>query len=190
MLGLRIDDKLTFSYHIEHLIGKLSSFFSLTYKLKYMLPFHTKIMFFNALVVSSIQYCIILYSTGSVKYINKLSKIYYKIVRSLFFPSQLKFLYDSHNTIYSFDHLLDYLKYEFITNMLKNVKYYNIINSTFSAHLSLRHIYDFYFLLPKKPNRNQSLIYNLMKYYNCLNKRFRNKDINNIKEYRYSLFRR
>ena len=51
ILGLQLDDKLCFRYHCPYICKKMYAFLPRCYKVKFFLPFNTKILIFNAVVV-------------------------------------------------------------------------------------------------------------------------------------------
>ena len=89
LLGLRIDSKLSFNNHCSHLCKKICSFLPICYKFKFFLPFNTKIIIFNAIIVSHIRYSLIIYSNCNISTLSIVSKSYHKALKSLFSHQEL-----------------------------------------------------------------------------------------------------
>ena len=56
-LGVLIDDKLSFSQHITAIKTKMSRYIGTLYRLKHILPLKARLLIYNSLVQSHLNYC-------------------------------------------------------------------------------------------------------------------------------------
>ena len=56
-LGVLIDDKLTWEHHISAVKSRMSRYIGVLYKLKHILPLKARLLTFNSLVQSHVNYC-------------------------------------------------------------------------------------------------------------------------------------
>ena len=77
LLGITIDQNLTWEKHIQLLCSRISSKLSLLQRLKRYLPYHIRILFYNAYVLPILDYCCSVWGSatkGSLECILKLQK--------------------------------------------------------------------------------------------------------------------
>lgn len=82
-LGLIIDSKLNWSHHIEHVCNKLRQFLANIIMLKDRIPYKVKLMLYNSLVESYIQYGLTSYGRTYCTYINNIFKLQRRILRNI-----------------------------------------------------------------------------------------------------------
>lgn len=71
-LGVIFDDKLTWSNHIKHVTGKLSSVIGIMSRNKHLLPYHCRKNIYFALAYSSMIYCLEVYGNTKKSNLNSL----------------------------------------------------------------------------------------------------------------------
>ena len=81
-LGVNIDENLSWSHHIDHVITKLNTSYYALNRIKHFFPLKLKKMLFTALYRSHIEYCIPIW--GHASKINAVEKAQKRAVRSLF----------------------------------------------------------------------------------------------------------
>ena len=82
-LGFRIDDELTFKYHIKEIVKKTTKGSYALATLKYILTTRTKCMIYHSLISSHILYGISIWGNSEAKKLNKIEKIQKKAVRNI-----------------------------------------------------------------------------------------------------------
>ena len=101
-LGLLIDSKLSWSYHIDHIKKKLNSGISIIYKLRqYLTEKQLKDIYF-AFIHSNILYGLEVWGSADKTKLNCVSKLLNKSLRALYFKSkedQVKPLYDDNKLL-------------------------------------------------------------------------------------------
>lgn len=103
-LGVIIDEKLTFSDHIEHVRNKMSSGIAALARCRNLLPKALKQNIYFAFVHSHMSYCLPLYG---LNYFNKISPIHMLQKRALRLVNSLGYL-DSVRPIYKRDDILPF----------------------------------------------------------------------------------
>jgi len=83
-LGLEIDHKGAFDFHIDNVIKKLRQVMPKLYFLKNILNTENKMIIYDAWLKSHIQYALEIYGTAKQKEIKRLQKIQNKVVKILF----------------------------------------------------------------------------------------------------------
>ena len=61
MLGLYIDDRLSFDYHVEHIIGKAARQLNVLKRFSHILDLPSKMSIMKAFITSNFDYCCILW---------------------------------------------------------------------------------------------------------------------------------
>ena len=74
-LGLHMDRHMTFSSHIDHVVGKCSGRLIALMHAKHSLPKSSIKPIVNALIISSVRYCISIYGTSTKTEENRIQKI-------------------------------------------------------------------------------------------------------------------
>lgn len=133
-LGLTIHESLTWNSHTTNIALKISKTIGVLNRLKHFLPIHVKLIIYNSLILSHLQYCILLwgYQLGRTE---KLQKKAIRVISSSKYNAHTDPLFKSLKILKLKDILL--------INELKF--YYKYINNTLPANLQK---------LPWKPNSN------------------------------------
>ena len=84
-LGVIMDRKLNWNHHGEYLLTKLSRAAGAIYKVRNYLPMKARLLIYNALVGSYLQYGIAAWSCCSETMLNRLQKMQDKILRYITF---------------------------------------------------------------------------------------------------------
>ncbi len=71
-LGVIIDEKLTWTYHIAALKAKMSRYIGTLYKLKNILPLKARLLTFHCLVQSHVNYCSLIWGMTNKSKIEQL----------------------------------------------------------------------------------------------------------------------
>ena len=80
-LGVFLDNKLNWHKHIEYLCTKLSRTAGVMYKLRRRFPLKTKMLIYNSLVASCLNYGIMCWGTAQNTSISKLQSLQNRVVR-------------------------------------------------------------------------------------------------------------
>ena len=80
-LGVILDRNQNWNFHAEYLVTKLSSAAGVMYKIRKFMPMDARLLVYNALVASLLQYSIIAWGTCSSTLLNKLQNLQNRIVR-------------------------------------------------------------------------------------------------------------
>lgn len=88
-LGVYIDDKLSWKYHINHLANILSRNVGILYRCKFFFERKQLMMLYNSLVLPYINYCCIVWGHTFPSYINKLALLQKKAVRIIIGSTRL-----------------------------------------------------------------------------------------------------
>ena len=81
ILGLLIDNNLTWKQHINTLSQKMSGIIGLLWRIRHFLSDNMKILFYNSYILSCMDYCLSIWG-GAPKYIlKKLSKLQKRVAR-------------------------------------------------------------------------------------------------------------
>ena len=81
LLGLYLDEHLSFDYHCDHVCSKLAQSNFIINRAKHFLPAQSLKTLYFALIHSHLTYCLPLYSCTSAKNITKLEKLQKKSIR-------------------------------------------------------------------------------------------------------------
>lgn len=82
-LGVFFDSHMSWNDHIDFLAGKLAQVAGILFSLK-PLPRKVKLLLYNALFLSHIHYCCLVWSTTSATNINRLFLLQKKVIRTIF----------------------------------------------------------------------------------------------------------
>ena len=83
MLGFKIDDELSFKYHIKKIINNATKGTYALAMLKYTIPKKSKLMIYRSLIASHLVYGISILRNSGCKKINKLEKLQKKAIRNI-----------------------------------------------------------------------------------------------------------
>ena len=84
-LGVILDNKLNWSYHIAYLVTKLSQVAGMLYKVRDILPMKNRIMVYNSLAGSYLNYGIISWGSATLSTLSKLKALQNRLVRYITF---------------------------------------------------------------------------------------------------------
>ena len=119
-VGVRLDEYLNWDQHTKYILSKISSANFVINQAKKLLPMNIRMLIYNSLVKSYLEYGILAWGNAKSKEIDKISIIQKKILRNLYNSK-----YNAHtDPIYSCLKILkfeDILQYNSITLMYKYV---------------------------------------------------------------------
>ena len=75
LLGVTLDDELSFDVHVDNLCKKLSQRIAVLSKIKRCLPHRERILYYNAMIKSMILYASAVWTTTSKENLNKVLKL-------------------------------------------------------------------------------------------------------------------
>ena len=81
ILGLIIDENLSWKYHIDNLYKNLSSLTGLLWRIRNYLSDDMKVLFYNSFILSRLDYCICTWGGATKIYLEKLHKIQKRVAR-------------------------------------------------------------------------------------------------------------
>ena len=93
-LGVLIDEKLTWTYHIAALKAKMSRYIGTLYKLKNILPLKARLLTFDCLVQSHVNYCSLVWGMTNKSKIDQLFTAQKKAVRAIM-PGYVNYYYNN-----------------------------------------------------------------------------------------------
>ncbi|KAL0841570.1 hypothetical protein ABMA28_015229 [Loxostege sticticalis] len=105
-LGLIIDSRMNWGPHIEHVCDKLRQFLANLIILKDRIPFKVKLMLYNSLVESHIQYGLSSYGRTYSTYTNSIFNLQRRILRLLVSTNIKKQFYDDDNGLFNYCQVL------------------------------------------------------------------------------------
>ena len=82
-LGVLIDDKLSFSFHIRNIIGKLSKNCGILYKIRDLLSIQARLNFYYSLMYPYLTYNIIIWGNTHKTHLNQLEILHKRIIRTI-----------------------------------------------------------------------------------------------------------
>ena len=91
-LGVLVDDKLSWKQHITAIRSKMSRYIGVLYKLKHILPLQARMLTFNSLVQSHLNYCSLIWGTTNKTKIESLFTTQKKAMRSIM-PGLVNYFY-------------------------------------------------------------------------------------------------
>lgn len=91
-LGVLVDEKLSWTYHIAAVKSKMSRYIGVLYKLKHILPLSARMLSFNSLVQSHINYCSLVWGACSNSKIESLFTTQKKAMRAVM-PGWVNYFY-------------------------------------------------------------------------------------------------
>ena len=87
-LGVIIDDKMTWKYHIEKLCKKLSSVAGILYRIQNRLSRKCLMLIYHGFVSSRLRYGVLCWGTAAKTHLNKLNVIHNRVVRNITFNNR------------------------------------------------------------------------------------------------------
>ena len=105
-LGIFVDKKLTFKFHIEHVCKKLTKFCGIVWKARYVFSKQQMLRFYKAYVNSTITYGILIYGNTSQSHLTEMMKLQKRILRAIFFKRRyesIKEIMDENKLLTVFD---------------------------------------------------------------------------------------
>ncbi len=135
-LGVYIDEKLTWKYHINYLERKIARNLSIIYRCKYLLPVHNLKMLYSTLILPYVFYCAEIWGNT---YKSRLKKLHILQKRAMRYITKSHYLAHTdilfHDTKFlKLDEIIEYktclIVYKAYHNMLPvNIKSYFTINA-------------------------------------------------------------
>ena len=87
-LGVYIDDKMTWKYHIDKLCKKLSSAAGVIYRIRNRVSRKCLMLIYHGLVSSRLRYGILCWGSAAKTHLNKLNVIHNRVVRNITFNNR------------------------------------------------------------------------------------------------------
>ena len=84
LLGIYIDNKLKWSYHITHLCSKVKRYIHIFKHIRSKLNYESKKLLYQSLIQSILQYCILIYCTSSKTNLHNLQVFQNKVIKCIF----------------------------------------------------------------------------------------------------------
>ena len=91
-LGVLVDEKLTWSHHIAAVKSKMSRYIGVLYKLRNIIPIKARVLTFNSLVQSHINYCSLVWGSTTKNKIDSLFSTQKKAMRAIM-PGWVNYFY-------------------------------------------------------------------------------------------------
>ncbi|KAL0832236.1 hypothetical protein ABMA28_001686 [Loxostege sticticalis] len=98
-LGLIIDSKFNWGHHIEHVCNKLRQFLANIKILKNRIPFKVRLMLYNSLAESYIQYGLTSYGRTFKSYLQQIYDLQFRILKNIISPN-MRVQLDDENAIF------------------------------------------------------------------------------------------
>ncbi|KAL0810711.1 hypothetical protein ABMA28_010035 [Loxostege sticticalis] len=105
-LGLVIDSKLNWSLHIEHVCDKLRQFLANMIILKNQVPYKIRLLLYNSLVESHIQYGLSSYGRTYKTYLQNIFNLQRRILRNIVSPNIKQQFYNDDNGLFNYCKIL------------------------------------------------------------------------------------
>ena len=125
-LGIFVDKKLTFKFHIEHVCKKLTNFCGIVWKARYVFSKQQMLRFYKAYVNPTITYGILIYGNTSQSHLTEIMKLQKRILRAFFFKRRyesIKEIMDENKLLTVFDlYFFEMFKYLFMEMLRSNKK--------------------------------------------------------------------
>ena len=157
LLGLHIDNSLSWSVHVDKLCGKLKSKLFLFGRIKYLLPLSARKAYYNSLVQPIVDYCCVVWGNCAKKELQKIHKLQKQFGRYIMDIIDAR----SVSTVDLFK-TLDWLPVDQRICYFQAVQMYNIINENCPAYL-LNHFSDLKSLDSRTRQSDQGIL-NLPKF--------------------------
>ena len=89
LLGLELDDKLSFDFHVNQLCKKLSGRIAVFRKIRSYLSLQQRISFYNVMICSVINYVSVIWTTCSKENLERVFKLQKRAARTIHFTDRL-----------------------------------------------------------------------------------------------------
>ncbi|KAL0871061.1 hypothetical protein ABMA27_004866 [Loxostege sticticalis] len=135
-LGMQIDNKFTWHNHIEYVCNKLRQFLANIIILKNRIPFPVKMMLYNSLAESYIQYGLGSYGRTFITYLNKIYNLQIRILKNIVTDKIRRQFHDDDSMLFKHCNILPVhtqVKYLLLKNTFL-MKIYNLKSSTPGAN--------------------------------------------------------
>ena len=117
-LGIFVDMKLTFKFHVEHVCKKLTKFCGIVWKARYVFSKQQMLRFYKAYVNPTITYRILIYGNTSQSHLTEIMKLQKRILRAIFSKGRyesIKEIMDENKLLTVFDlYFFEMFKYWFM----------------------------------------------------------------------------
>ena len=117
-LGIFVDKKLNFKFHIEHVCKKLTKFCGIVWKARYAFSKQQMLSFYKAYVNPTITYGILIYGNTSQFHLTEIMKLQKRILGAIFFKRRcesIKEIMDENKLLTVFDlYFFEMFKYFFM----------------------------------------------------------------------------
>jgi hypothetical protein len=175
LLGLYLDEHLSFNFHTDFLAGKLTKSLYCIKQAKHIIPLQGMRALYFALVHSHLTYCSSIMSLLTVKNINKIKKIQKKALRIMD-----NCAYNAHTNpilikhqILPYNLLIKQAQLNFMHSIFHNyapASFNNVwqTNAERNPNLNLRNANDYYVQQPRTETFKKSTLYNLPTVWNEL----------------------
>ena len=194
-LGVIIDDKLTWTKHVNIIHGKISMTIGIMRKLRSVLPLDTLFMLYNAFVLPHLNYCSLVWSGTSLNNLQRLNVLQKKAIRlcsNAHYLAHSTPLFKDLYTLTIFDHLslkTGLFMYKYF-NALLPVVFDNCFKLNSAIHkFDTRNKHDIvlpYCRLSMK--QNNSIIFKGAKFWNALNPMFKKVNTQNTFKSKYKFY--
>ena len=175
LLGVTIDNSFNFKTHCKTVYNKLIYLFHVFYSIRNKLNTDSKLIIYNSYVQSILTYCLVIYgNTPNKNTLLKLEVLQKRLLKCLFFNNHIK-----SNNIFIATNILPLSKhvslsrFNFFDSILQYDAYPEYLNNLLQQKSKILRNYIL-FILPKKPKKTCSLLFNLLKYYNSIPLQFKN----------------
>ena len=75
ILGVLIDNNLSWKQHIEHLCVEVSKLIGLLWRNKHLLPYSSRVLFYNSYIQPCIDYCLPIWGKASAIHLDKIWRL-------------------------------------------------------------------------------------------------------------------
>ena len=99
LLGITIDNKLKFKFHLTNLTVKISKFLPIFYSIRNKTNVESKMLLYYSFIQSHLQYCCVIFLLSNQTCIQKIENVVKKIQKSLF-PTVVKTFLKFQSIIY------------------------------------------------------------------------------------------
>ena len=91
-LGVLVDEKMTWVHHIKAIKSRMSRYIGVLYRLRHILPLKARLMIFNSLIQSHLNYCSLVWGATNKSKIDTLFSTQKKAIRSIM-PGWVNYFY-------------------------------------------------------------------------------------------------
>ena len=131
VVGLYIDNNLTWKQHVTHIIKKINSRLALLKRIKCFLPHFARMLFYNSMIQPIIDYGLTIYSTCAKEDLKRIHKVQKRAGRTILDIRKARDI----STVELFQKL-DWLPVNERANLLTGTLVYKCMNSLAPSYLS------------------------------------------------------